>query len=85
MTPEASRRWYKAGALISVLAVVLALMQSALPRWGRSLTFCVTLLGFLAVTRPSWDKDGTKLRMLGLSVGVFVAEVAILLTDLARD
>ena len=85
MDPQAARRWYKAGAIISLLAVVMAIVQSLLPRWGRSVSFCLTLIGFLAVTRPSWDKQGTRLQMLGMSFGVFATEVAILLAGLARD
>ena len=85
MDAKAARRWYKAGAFISLLAVVMAIIQSVLPRWARSASFCLTLIGFLAVTRPSWDKQGTRLQMLGMSFGVFATEVAILWSGLARD
>jgi hypothetical protein len=85
MSPKDAGRWYKTGAILSFLAILATLVQSFLPRWGRSVSFALTLIGFLAVTRPSWDKHGTKLTMLGMSLGVFLTEFAILWTGLARD
>jgi hypothetical protein len=79
------RRWYKAGLGLCLLAMVMAALGGISPRLTRSASFCLTLIGFFAITRPSWDKHGVRLRMLGMSVGVLVTEFAVLWAGLARD
>ena len=85
MSPKTARRWYKAGVFLSILAVLAGVVSIFTPRLGKSLSFGFTLIGFFAVTRPSWDKEGARRRVLTLSVGVAATELAILLTGLSRD
>ena len=85
MSLKEERRWYKAGLGLCLLAILASALGGLAPRLSRSAAFCLTLIGFFAITRPSWDKHGVRLRMLGMSVGVLVAEFAVLWAGLARD
>lgn len=79
------RRWYKAGVAFSLIALAAMALSLVAPRTGRLIGFCFTLFGFLAITRPSWEKQSGRLRMAGISVGVFATQVAILWDGLARS
>jgi len=85
VSPKQERRWYKAGLGLCLLAMVAAALGGIAPRLTRSASFALTLMGFLAVTWPSWDKHGVRLRMLGMSFGVLATEFAVLWAGLARD
>src|SRR5690348_8857094 len=77
MSREEARRWYQAGVLLSILALIAMVVSTFAPRIGQSVAFCLTLGGFLAVSRPAWDVQGVRLKALGMSVGVFATEFAM--------
>ncbi len=73
-----ARRWYAAGTILSVVALVFALISQVLPRVGYPLAFTFTMSGILAVTRPGWEFPAKRSHVLAVNSGVFVIQICIL-------
>lgn len=78
------RRWYLAGVILSVAALACAGLATFV-RLGHPLAFCFTMTGILAITRPAWSDPRKRARLVALSSGAFLTQVAILYTALSAD
>lgn len=90
MTPEQRRSaikglWYMAAVVLSIAAIVFAIVSQVAPRIGYPLTFVFTSSGILAYTWPSWDNPKSRLRLVILNVCAFATEIAILYFGMASQ
>ena len=76
------RRWYAAGIILSLLALVFAIVANVTPRLGYSLGFFATLAGFFAVVRPAWERPETRMRLILVGGGMVLSQSLILYTGL---
>lgn len=77
---KVARRWYLAGVILSVLAIVfLAVLSKPNPRLAYPLAFVFTMFGILAVTRPGWEWPERRPGLVIANSGVFITQIAILL------
>ena len=75
---KVARRWYLAGTLMSVIAVIFAVVSHIIPRVGYPLAFMFTMFGVLAVTRPNWEWPERRPGVVVANSGVFLTQIAIL-------
>ena len=81
--PERSRGWYAAGTFFSVLACIAAVVAHIDARIGYPLAFLFTMWGLLSLTRPSWDRQDQRLRVVMVNLSAFLTQLAILFVGMS--